>query len=169
MRSRPNITIPKDPWAGEALADGGGDQALSPEAQAIRSLALTFPVFRAPGLQMLEEYHKYSVVASGSPYRPYGPKKIKRAIAELKRRGFYAIRRASLGRRPDGTAEMAFSRLYVNVAHVELHLLDSLTDDEVRRHSRAVKTDWEHWIETGIWPGFGSVISLDEHRAAKAG
>jgi hypothetical protein len=169
VKTRPNIAIPKTPWAGSAFSHGGGDDALSIEAQVIQSLAITFPAFEAPGLDMMVEYHRYSQEASGSTSPPFGPKKIQKAIAELKRRGLYSIRRASLGRLPNGQAAMAFARLYLNAESGDLGLLDRLTDDDVRRHDRAVKVDYERWERVEIWPGYGQVIPLDERRATKAG
>jgi stage V sporulation protein SpoVS len=131
---------------------------------------LSFPAFQAPGVDELLDFHRDMVEASGSQRRAFGKKTIKNAIAELKRRGFYGIRRASLGRlsraADDSVSAMAFARSYGNEPHKHLVALAALTDDEVRKHDRAVKLACERYRLTGIWPGWGNVVSLDERRRA---
>lgn len=170
-----NITIPKSSgWFAARHVDHAGEHPLSPDAQVILALALSFPQFEAPGLEQMIEYHRDMVRSSGSPYRPYGKIRIQTAMAELKKRGFYGLRRASLGRatqsaRNDGPQPMAFARSYGNEPGRHLVALEALTGDQIRRHDLAVKVAWTRYRESGIWPGRGMVVSLDERRSARAG
>lgn len=160
-------------WFPSRHEDHFGTNPLSPEAQVVLNLALSFPAFQVPGVDELLDFHRDMVEASGSRYRAFGKVKLKNAIAELKRRGFYGIRRASLGRLSgDGTDDrprLAFARSYGNEPGKHLKALAALTDDQIRAHDRAVKLACERYRSTGIWPGWGKVVSLDERRLGRAG
>lgn len=173
MKTHPgNITVPRgQAWYADRFADHVGGQPLSPEAREVRGIALSFPQFQAPGLKELLRLHRDAVTNSGSGYRPFGEVKIKAAIAELKRRGFYGIRRASLGRGGAGTSDgrprMAFARSYGNEPYGHLEALEALTDDEIRYHDSAFRRGWVRYLETGHFRD--NVVSLDKHRLPRAG
>jgi hypothetical protein len=171
---RPNITTPAGGgWYPSRHQDHFGTSPLSPEAQVILALALSFPTFQAPGIDGMLDFHRDMVAASKSPYRAFGKVRVKAAVAELKRLGFYGIRRASLGRSARGSSDaaprLAFARSYGNEPFKHLKNLAGLTDDQVRAHDMAVRSACARYRRTGIWPGWGKVVSLDEHRLGRAG
>jgi hypothetical protein len=137
-------------------------------------LALNFPQFQAPGREELMRLHRDALARSGSRYRPYGAVRVKEALKELKTKGFYGIRRASLGRlarlADDGRPRLAYARSYGNEPGRHLVLLEGLEDEEIRRHDQAGKEIWARYLMTGrLATGEAQVINLAEHRLNRAG
>jgi hypothetical protein len=169
------FTIPRGQWFATRLEDVAGPDPLSRHARTVLDLALAFPHFQAPGVDEIHELHRHTEAASGSGYKPYGRVRIKEAIAELKIKGFYGIRRASLGRAVadslDSTnkVRLAFARSYGNEPEKHLALLAALTPDQIRAHDRAARDGWKRYLATGMLPGRGEVISLQARRIARAG
>lgn len=169
-----NITVPGEPWFAARLADYVGPDPLSDEARTMLGLALNFPQFQAPGREELMCLHRDALARSGSRYRPYGAVRVKEALKELKTKGFYGIRRASLGRlarmADDGRPRLAYARSYGNEPAKHLTLLEALDDEDIRRHDQAGRGIWARYLMTGrLAAGEATVINLEERRLSRAG
>ncbi len=159
-----------EPWFAIAISDVAGPQPLSKEARTILDLALTFPEFQVPGLNELLRFHRDVEERAGSGYRPYGEVRVKRALKELKERGFYGIRMTSNGRTAKGQDErtlMAYARWFGNVADPDLVALNALTSDDIRWHDQMTRKAWTRYEMTGQL--VSNVVSLDERRLGRAG
>lgn len=172
--TRGNTTVPQgEPWFASRIADVVGAQAFTPEAAAVLHLALTFPAFQAPGIENLHQLHCEIQERSGGRYRPFGINRLKAGNSELKAKGFYGIRRASLGRASrsanDVRPRLAFARSYGNEPHRHLNLLAALTDDEVRQYDQLTRKSWAEYEATGYFlHQRTNVISLENRRLGKA-
>lgn len=157
-------------WFATTIDDVAGGAPLSREARIIRDLALSFPEFQVPGLNELLQFHRDVEERTGSGYRPYGEVRVKRALKELKDKGFYGIRMTSNGRQPKdqgGKTLMAYARWFGNVADPKLTALNALSRDDIRWHDRVTRESWTRYLATGHF--VDNVISLDEHRLGRAG
>lgn len=119
------------------------------------------------------ELHRDQIARSKSAYRPFGRVRIKKAISELGAKGYYGIRRASLGRRgagDDNRIRLAFARSYANEPHKHLQLLEALTDDQIRDYDQATRAAWARYRATGHFLlREGNVVSLADRRLGRTG
>lgn len=170
-RSTGRFKIPDgQPWFATAVADVAGPQPLSREARTIRDLALSFPEFQVPGLNELLQFHRDVEERTGSGYRPYGEVRVKRALKELKTKGFYGIRMTSNGRAPKdqgGKTLMAYARWFSNVPDPQLRALSALSREDIRWHDRATREAWARYEATGHF--VNNVVNLEERRLGRAG
>lgn len=148
---RGHIVIPEGLGLWTAILDSdsdyAADQPLSDEAVAVRSAGLSFPKFGAPGQEVLKLVMAERARKSGSKHRPPGRDKIQNALTELRKKGYYAVRKETLGRRvgnkkPPWATVLSFA----NEPWKHVEELESLTADEVWWHFRRMKAATAHLV-----------------------
>lgn len=177
-RTSGHVTTPvgQGLWAPALDSLRTGADALSPWADRVLGIAITFPQFEAPGRDEMHEIMVCQKELGGWQYRVYGKNRLQDAYSELKKRGLFGLRRASRGRTKGGGGDVACVFSFGNEPWKHLEALEALPTDKIYYHHRrrvAARArrniEFDNEIQRRSGAGDAEVVVLDDHRLERAG